>query len=100
MTVLRTVGPVFKMNYSTLQLAFEAGIATLTLNRPDRRNAISYELIDDLLRALEEVKNSGHGSRVFGQFLALGEAEDHRLDLFIVEQCATQDALFTDRLIF
>src|SRR6266550_9649976 len=51
-------GPDFKMNYSTLQLAFEAGIATLTLNRPDKRNAISYELIDDLLRALEEVKNS------------------------------------------
>jgi len=51
-------GPGFKMNYSTLQLAFEVGIATLTLNRPDKRNAISYELIDDLLRALEEVKNS------------------------------------------
>ncbi len=51
-------GPGFKMNYSTLQLAFDAGIATLTLNRPDKRNAISYELIDDLLRALEEVKNS------------------------------------------
>jgi methylglutaconyl-CoA hydratase len=51
-------GPGFKMNYSTLQLAFEVSIATLTLNRPDNRNAISYELIDDLLRALEEVKNS------------------------------------------
>src|SRR6266404_3373661 len=54
----KNAGPGFKMNYSTLQLAFEAGIATLTLNRPDKRNAISYELIDDLLRALEEVKNS------------------------------------------
>src|SRR5882762_8675199 len=46
------------MNFTTLQLSFENGIATLTLNRPDKRNAISYELIDDLLRALEEVKNS------------------------------------------
>ena len=46
------------MNYSTLQLAFDAGIATLTLNRPDKRNAISYELIEDLLRALEEIRNS------------------------------------------
>jgi methylglutaconyl-CoA hydratase len=54
----RESGPGFKMNYSTLQLAFEVGIATLTLNRPDNRNAISYELIDELLRALEEVKNS------------------------------------------
>jgi len=48
----------FRMNFSTLQISFEHGVATLTLNRPDKRNAISYELIDDLLRALEEVKNS------------------------------------------
>jgi methylglutaconyl-CoA hydratase len=46
------------MNYSTLQLALDSGIATITLNRPEKRNAISYELIDDLLRALEEVKAS------------------------------------------
>ena len=46
------------MSYSTLQLAFDSGVATLTLNRPDKRNAISYELIDDLLRGLEEVKTS------------------------------------------
>ena len=44
--------------YATIQLSFDSGIATLTLNRPDKRNAISYELIDDLLRALEEVKRS------------------------------------------
>jgi methylglutaconyl-CoA hydratase len=44
--------------YATIQLSFDSGIATLTLNRPDKRNAISYELIDDLLRALEEVKQS------------------------------------------
>jgi methylglutaconyl-CoA hydratase len=46
------------MPYTTLQLAQDAGVATLTLNRPDKRNAISYELIADLLRALDEVKNS------------------------------------------
>ena len=46
------------MSYSTLQLAFDAGIATLTLNRPEKRNAISYELIDDLLRALNETRES------------------------------------------
>jgi methylglutaconyl-CoA hydratase len=46
------------MSYSTLQLAFDSGIATLTLNRPDKRNAISYELIADLLKALEDVKSS------------------------------------------
>jgi len=46
------------MNYTTLQLVHDSGIAILTLNRPDKRNAISYELIDELLRALEEVKSS------------------------------------------
>lgn len=46
------------MSYKTIQLAFDSGIATITLNRPDKRNAISFELIDDLLRALEEVENS------------------------------------------
>jgi methylglutaconyl-CoA hydratase len=46
------------MNFTTVQLAFDQGIATVTLNRPDKRNAISYELIDDLLCAVEEVKTS------------------------------------------
>jgi methylglutaconyl-CoA hydratase len=46
------------MTYNTLQLAIDAGIATITLNRPDKRNAISYELIEELLPALEEVSGS------------------------------------------
>ena len=43
------------MPYSTIQLAHDGRVATITLNRPDKRNAISYELIEDLLAALEEV---------------------------------------------
>jgi methylglutaconyl-CoA hydratase len=46
------------MSYTTISLEVDSHIAFLTLNRPDKRNAISYELIDDLLRALDEVKNS------------------------------------------
>jgi len=46
------------MGYSTIQLAFDGGVATITLHRPEKRNAISFELIDDLLRALDEVANS------------------------------------------
>jgi methylglutaconyl-CoA hydratase len=46
------------MNYTTIQLAYDGGVATITLNRPEKRNAISFELIDDLLRALDEVSNS------------------------------------------
>lgn len=46
------------MSYKTVQLAYEGGLATITLNRPDKRNAISFELIDDVLRALDEVAKS------------------------------------------
>jgi len=46
------------MSYKTLQLAYDSATATLTLNRPDKRNAISYELIDDLIHGLEEVRKS------------------------------------------
>ena len=46
------------MSYSTIQLAYQDGIATITLNRPEKRNAISFDLIDDLLRALDEVAKS------------------------------------------
>ena len=46
------------MNYKALQLAHDSGVATLTLNRPEKRNAISFELIDELMRALEEILQS------------------------------------------
>jgi len=46
------------MNYRTIQLSSEAQVATIILNRPDKRNAISYELIDELLAALGEVAAS------------------------------------------
>ena len=45
-------------SYSTLTLAYEGAIAVLTLNRPEKRNAISYELIDDVLRGLADVEQS------------------------------------------
>lgn len=46
------------MNYRTIELTFEGALATITLNRPEKRNAISFELIDDLLRAFDEVEKS------------------------------------------
>ncbi|MFZ0704911.1 MAG: enoyl-CoA hydratase-related protein [Candidatus Korobacteraceae bacterium] len=45
-------------SYSTLTLAYEGAISFVTLNRPDKRNAISYELIDELLKALGEIASS------------------------------------------
>lgn len=44
--------------YITLTLSYEGPVAFVTLNRPDKRNAISYELIDELLRVLAEVSDS------------------------------------------
>jgi methylglutaconyl-CoA hydratase len=46
------------MTYHTIQLAYDGGVATITLNRPEKRNAISFELIDDLVRAFDEVAKS------------------------------------------
>ena len=51
-------GLIHAMDYKTIQLAYDGGVATLTLNRPEKRNAISFELIDDLLHALDEVAKS------------------------------------------
>ena len=45
-------------NYSTIQLSYADQIATLTLNRPEKRNAISFQLLDDLMHALDEVEQS------------------------------------------
>jgi methylglutaconyl-CoA hydratase len=46
------------MAFNTLQLALDNGVATLTLNRPEKRNAISYQLIDELFAALDELAAS------------------------------------------
>ena len=44
--------------YKTLTLAFDGPVVTVTLNRPEKRNAISYELIEELHLALHEVDKS------------------------------------------
>jgi methylglutaconyl-CoA hydratase len=42
------------MKHKTVLYSESQNITTITLNRPDKRNAISYELIDDLVAALEQ----------------------------------------------
>lgn len=44
------------MSYSTLKLSLETSIALLTLNRPEKRNALSPQLIEELLAALDAVE--------------------------------------------
>jgi methylglutaconyl-CoA hydratase len=46
------------VGYNTVLCAEAHGIATITLNRPEKRNAISYELIDDLIAALKQAAAS------------------------------------------
>jgi len=46
------------MTYHAIQLALQPNYATITLNRPEKRNAISYELIAELLSALNQVAAS------------------------------------------
>ena len=44
------------MSYTTLKLELDGGIGIITLNRPEKRNAISPTMIDDLLGALDEAE--------------------------------------------
>jgi methylglutaconyl-CoA hydratase len=46
------------MPYNNLQLVSDSGIATITLNRPENRNAISFQLVEELVAGLEEIERS------------------------------------------
>ena len=45
------------MAYSALKLDLTGDIATITLNRPEKRNAISAEMTTDVLGALDEIES-------------------------------------------
>jgi methylglutaconyl-CoA hydratase len=46
------------MTYKTIQLAYDSNIATITLNRPEKRNAVSFELVGELMAAFDEIEAS------------------------------------------
>src|SRR3954452_8755221 len=46
------------MQFETVELAYHDNVATLTLNRPDKRNALSFQLLDELIVALDEIEKS------------------------------------------
>jgi methylglutaconyl-CoA hydratase len=75
--------------YTTLKLTFEGKVATLTLSRAEKRNAISHQLIDEFLAALQEVGGSP------AQVLILtgeGKAFSAGMDLEDLKSLVTQTA--------
>ncbi len=52
------------MNYQTITLSIDDGIARLTLNRPDRLNAFNVQMQDELFDAFARIEAEGSGARV------------------------------------
>jgi methylglutaconyl-CoA hydratase len=73
--------------YTTLKLTFEGKIATLTLSRAEKRNAISHQLIDEFLAALQEVEHSAAQVLIVA---AEGEAFCAGMDLEDLHQLVEQ----------
>lgn len=74
------------MSYSTLKVEFEGHLATLTLNRPEKRNALSTEMITELIAALDEVASST--TRV-GILTGAGQAFCSGMDLNSLQALST-----------
>ena len=46
------------MSYSTIKLAYDSRIAIITFNRPEKRNALSVQMIEEIMAAFAEVEKS------------------------------------------
>ena len=46
------------MSYQTLLTILENGILTITINRPDKLNALNKDVFTDLNKALDEVESN------------------------------------------
>ena len=46
------------MAYTSIKLAYDSRVATITFNRPEKRNALSVQMIEEILAALKEVEQS------------------------------------------
>lgn len=75
------------MPYATLKLEFDGSLATLTLHRPEKRNAISAEMLEELPAALAELEASA--ARVL-ILTGAGKAFCAGMDLEMLRAIATQ----------
>jgi enoyl-CoA hydratase/carnithine racemase len=55
----REVGSVEVERFEQIVVTAEAGIATVTLNRPERYNALGRRIVDELGEALESIEGAG-----------------------------------------
>ena len=77
------------MAYRTLNLETSGAIATITLNRPEKRNAISTGMIQDILTALVEVEASPARVTIL---TGAGKAFCSGIDLDDLKAIATQSS--------
>src|SRR5258707_8288411 len=82
-----TIGGVLSMPYETLLLESSEHVATITLNRPDKRNSINTQMIADLQSALDEVEKT-HVRVVV--LTGAGKAFCAGMDLALLQAIATQ----------
>jgi methylglutaconyl-CoA hydratase len=75
-------------SYATLKYEKDGAIATVTLNRPDKRNALSSTMIDELLGALNVADNDGAVRVVI--LTGAGKAFCSGMDLETLQSIANQ----------
>ena len=75
------------MPYETLTFETAGEVATITLNRPEKRNAISSKMIEELLAALNELET---GAARVGIITGAGKAFCAGMDLDGLRAIATQ----------
>ena len=75
------------MPYSALKLQISGDIAMITLNRPEKRNAISTEMINDLMAAFAEIETSAARVAIL---TGAGKAFCSGMDLAALKEIAIQ----------
>src|SRR5579864_1366007 len=46
------------MSFQAIQLVYDSRVATITLNRPEKRNALNSQLLSEITAALDEIEKS------------------------------------------
>ncbi len=82
------------MAYETLKLEKDDGLALLTLSRPERRNAISFSMLRELHRALDEIESDAS----LGAVILAGEGRDFSVGADILGGSGAADRVWEEGL--